>query len=129
MKCHKPTITITTMEQMPTEIKEPVKEKCAPVIIKSERIALGYLGKDSYYHKTKEEALAAMSLKTRAQLLINDTIEQAKINAARACQTINKTIKRAIINLALKKALQGGRQGLWELDQRLQNLQKKKLVD
>src|SRR6266851_7088420 len=110
MKCHKPTITITTMEQMPTETKEPVEEKCAPVIIKSERISLGYLGKDGYYHKTKEEALAAISLRMRAQLLINDTIKRAQVNTTRAQQAINKTVKRAMINLTLKKVLQGGQQ-------------------
>ncbi len=75
MKCHEPTIAITTMEHVPTETKEPVKEKHVPVIIKSERITLGYLGKDGYYHETKEEAHAATSLKTKAQLLINDTIK------------------------------------------------------
>ncbi len=111
---------ITTMEHILTETKELVEEKHMPVIIKSERIALGYLGKDGYYHETKEEA--ATSLKTRAQLLINNTIKQAKINATEARQAINKTVKRAMINLALKKVLQCGRQGLWELDQKLQNL-------
>ncbi len=106
MKCHKPTITITTMEHIPTETKEPVKEKHTPAVIMSERIALGYLGKDSYYHETKEEALVATSLKTKAQLLINDTIEQAKSNAVEARQAINQTVKQAMVNLALKKALQ-----------------------
>jgi len=66
MKCREPTITITTMEQRPTETKEPVEEKCVPAVIRSEHIALGYLGKGGYYHETKEEALAATSLKMRA---------------------------------------------------------------
>ena len=107
------------MEHMPTDTKEPVEEKHTPVAIKSECIALGYLGKDGYYQETEEEALAATSLKTKAQLLINDTIKQAKINAAEARQAINKTVKRAMINLAFRKAIQSGRQGLQELDQRL----------
>ncbi len=34
-----------------------------------------------------------------------------------------------MIILALRKALQGGRQGIWELEQKLQNLWKKKLVN
>src|SRR5216683_8095830 len=103
-----PTIIITTMEQVPTETKEPVKEKCPPTVIKSKHISLGYLGKDSYYYETKEEALLATHPKTRAQ------------------QLIDKTVKRAMINMAFKKVLQYGQQGLWELEQRLQNLQKKK---
>jgi len=81
------------MKQVPTDTKEPVEEKQTLTVIKSEHITLGYLGKDGYYHETKEEALAAMSLKMRAQLLINDTIEQAKINAIKARQAINETIK------------------------------------
>ena len=93
MKCQEPTIAITTMEHVPTETKEPVKEKHTPVTIKSEHITLGYLGKDGYYHETKEEALAATSLETRAQLLINDTIERAKDNATEARRAVNENVK------------------------------------
>jgi len=63
------------MKHVLTETKEPVKEKHTPAVIKSECIALGYLGKDGYYHETRKEALAATNLKTKAQLLVNDTIE------------------------------------------------------
>jgi len=117
------------MEHVPTETKEPVEEKHTPIIIKSERITLGYLGKDGYYHETKEEAHAATSLETKAQLLINDTIEKARSKAAEAQQAINESVKKAMINLAFKKALQGGQQGLRELELKLQNLRKKKSVD
>ncbi len=99
------------MEQAPTETKEPVEEKHSPTIIKSECISLGYPGKDGYYYVTKEEALSAAHPKTKAQ------------------QLINETIKRAMINVAFKKVLRAGQQGLEELDWRLQNLQKKKLVN
>ncbi len=105
MKCQELTITITTMEQVLTDTREPVEEKCTPAIIKSERITLGYLGKDGYYYKTKEEALAATSIEMKAQQLINKTIEQARINTTRARQAINETVKQAMINLAFKKAL------------------------
>jgi len=67
------------MEQVLTEPKEPVKE-------------------------TKEEALAAIHLKTRAQ------------------QLIDETVKQAMIKVAFEKALRGGQQGLEELDRRLQKL-------
>ena len=75
------------MEQMLTETKEPVEEKHPPIIIKSECIVLGYLGKDGYYYETKKEALLTIDPKTEAQ------------------QLINETIKRAIINVAFKRAL------------------------
>ncbi len=89
---------------MLTETKEPVEEKRTPIVIKSERISLGYPGKDSYYYETKEEALVAMNPKTGAQ------------------QLIDETIKWAMIKVAFEKALQGGRRGLDELDRKLQNL-------
>ncbi len=117
MKCQEPlTIAITTMEQMLTDTKEPVEEKHMPTIIKSKHIALGYLGKDGYYHETKEEALVATNPETRAQQLINETVKWARVNAAKARQAINEMINWAMINLALKKALWGSQQGLWELD-------------
>ena len=75
IKCPELTIAVTTMEQMLTETKEPVEEKRTPIVIKSERISLGYPGKDSYYYETKEEALVAMNPKTGAQQLIDETIK------------------------------------------------------
>ena len=66
IKSQEPTIMLTTMEQVPTETKEPVEEKHPPTVIKSEHISLGYQGKDGYYYETKEEALSATQPKTRA---------------------------------------------------------------
>ncbi len=76
------TIAITTIEQTLTETKEPVKEKHPPTIIKSKCILLEYPGKDSYYYETREEALAAMNPKTKAQQLIDETVKQAMIKVA-----------------------------------------------
>jgi hypothetical protein len=54
LKDQEPTITVTTMEHVPTKVEETNEERRQPIVIKSIRIPLGYLAKDGYYYETKD---------------------------------------------------------------------------
>jgi len=102
LKDQEPTITITTMEHIPTKVEETNKEKRQPIIIESKRIPLGYLAKDGYYYETKEEALAA----TNKEAMINQIlaeVQEGSRDIQSVLDAINKTraaklIKRVIHN-------------------------------
>jgi len=89
LKDQEPTITITTMEHVPTEVEETNKEKCQPTTIKSKYIPLGYLAKDSYYYETKEEALAA----TNKEAMVNKILAEVQ-EGSRHIQSVLDAINR-----------------------------------
>ena len=78
------------MEHVPTKVEETNKEKRQPIIIESKRIPLGYLAKDGYYYKTREEALAA----TNKEAMINQIlaeVQEGSCDIQSVLDTINRT--------------------------------------
>jgi hypothetical protein len=112
------TITVTTMEHMPTKVEETNKEKCQPIIIESRRIPLGYLAKDGYYYETKEEALAATNKEAMVNKILAEVQEGLRdiqsvldaINRTRAARLIKwvvhnaKAQSKALIKKVIDKA-------------------------
>ena len=62
------------MEHIPTKVEETNKEKHQPTVIESKHIPLGYLAKDGYYYKTKEEALAA----TNKEMMVDKILTEVQ---------------------------------------------------
>jgi hypothetical protein len=91
------------MEHVPTKVEETKKEKRQPIVIESKRIPLGYLAKDGYYYKTKEEALAA----TNKEVMVNKILTEVQegscdiqlvldaINRMRAAKLIKRVVHNA----------------------------------
>jgi hypothetical protein len=67
-------IAITTMEHIPTKVEETNKEKRQPTILESKHIPLGYLAKDGFYYKTKEEVVAA----TNKEVMVNKILAEVQ---------------------------------------------------
>jgi hypothetical protein len=110
LKDQEPTITFTTMEHVPTKVKEMNKEKCQLTIIKSKHIPLGYLAKDGYYYETKEEALAATNKEAMVNKILTE-VQEGSCDIQLVLDAINRThaariIKQVVYNTkAQSKAL------------------------
>jgi hypothetical protein len=89
LKDQEPTITVTIMEHVPTKVKEMDKEKHQPTIIESKCIPLGYLAKDGYYYKTKEEALAATNKEAIVNKILTE-VQEGLCNIQSILDAINK---------------------------------------
>jgi hypothetical protein len=97
-----PTTAITTMEHVPTKVKEPNEGERQPIIIESRRIPLGYPAKDGYYYETKEEALAATNKEAMVDKILTE-VQEGSHDIQLVLDTINrmraaKLIKRVVHN-------------------------------
>ena len=90
LKDQEPTITITTIEHVLTKVKETNEEKCQPIVIESKHIPLGYLAKDGYYYKTKEEALAATNKEAMVNKILAE-VQEGSCDIQSVLDTINRT--------------------------------------
>jgi hypothetical protein len=103
LRDQEPTIAITTMEHIPTKVKETNEKKRLPINIESKRIPLGYLAKDGYYYETKEEAVAATNKEAMVNQILTEVQEGSRdmqsvldaINRTRAAKLIKRVIHNA----------------------------------
>ena len=96
-------IAITTMEHIPTKVEETNKEKRQPTILESKHIPLGYLAKDGFYYKTKEEVVAATNKEAMVNQILAEVQEGSRdiqsvldaINKTRAAKLIKRVVHNA----------------------------------
>ncbi len=91
------------MEELPIEMPtKQVEERQQPTIIKSERISLGYLGRDGYYYPTKEEASSAIYSKV---IMLEHRLDQVlpQINKKQLIEQILTTVPLDKIECHLEK--------------------------
>jgi len=90
------------MEHIPTKVEETNKEKRQPTILESKHIPLGYLAKDGFYYKTKEEVVAATNKEVMVNKILAE-VQEGSHNIQSVLDAINrmwaaKLIKQVVYN-------------------------------